>query len=469
MKKDMTQGNPVKLILAFTVPLLIGNLFQQFYNMADAFIVSQTVGVTAFSAIGSTLSLQFLILGLAIGLTAGLSVITAQRFGANDEAGMRRNLATSLIISSVLAVVLTVVTTTFTEDILRLMQTPEETFQYAYDYLHVMFTGIGAIVLFNLLSNLLRALGDSKTPLYFLIITSILNIVLDYTFILGFNMGIQGAAIATVTSQIVSSLLCLIFIWKKVPHLRIHKEDWALLDWPEFKEHLRIGLPYGFQYSIIAIGSVAITVTLNRLGATSVAAYTAAQKIDAVAILPLQSFGVAMSTYSAQNYGARKLNRIWYGVNQAVKMAVGYSITIGILLIIWGRQLSTLFLGADAPVEVLTMVQRYFWTNASLFSILAILFIYRHTLQGLGNSLAPTVAGVGELLARIVAATFLSIPLGFLGAAISNPLAWLGAFVPLVIAYRAEKRRLSGRARINLDDLEATVDPSIELRPQKVR
>lgn len=451
MKKDMTEGNPVKLIIGFMIPLLIGNLFQQFYNMADAFIVSRTVGVTAFSAIGSTLSLQFLILGLAIGITAGLAVITAQRFGRKDEAGLRRNLATSLIISVVVAAVLTLVTTTFTEEILTLMRTPEETYAYAYDYLNVLFRGIGAVILFNYLANLLRAIGDSKTPLYFLIITSLLNIVLDYVFILGFDMGIQGAALATVTSQITSSVLCLLYIWKKVPILRIYKEDWTFSA-AEFKEHLRIGLPYGFQYSIIAIGSVAITITLNQLGATAVASYTAAQKIDAVAVLPLQSFGVTMSTYAAQNYGARKLNRVWYGVNQAVKMSIVYSIFIGILLLLFGRNLATLFVGADAPAEVLRMVQLYFLTNVSFYSILAVLFIYRHTLQGLGNSLAPTVAGIGELIARIGAASFLSIPLGFLGATISNPLAWFAAFVPLVLAYRSTKRTLSGRAAVILEE-----------------
>lgn len=456
----MTQGNPVKLIIGFMIPLLIGNLFQQLYNMADAFIVSQTIGVTAFSAIGSTLSLQFLILGLAIGITAGLSVITAQRFGRKDEKSLRQNLATSLIISVTIAVVLTILTTTFTEEILTIMQTPEETYAYAYDYLNVLFRGIGAVIMFNYLANLLRAIGDSRTPLYFLIITSLLNIILDYTYILVFDLGIRGAALATVTAQITSSVLCLLYIWKKVPILRIHKEDWKLSA-AEFKEHLRIGLPYGFQYSIIAIGFVAITITLNQLGATAVAAYTAAQKIDAVAVLPLQSFGVTMSTYAAQNYGARKLNRVWYGVDKAVKMSVVYSIVIGILLMLWGRNLATLFVGADAPAEVLRMIQFYFLSNSTLYAVLSVLFIYRHTLQGLGNSLAPTVAGIGELLARIGAAAFLSIPLGFMGAAIANPLAWFAAFVPLVMAYRSTKRTLSGRMAITLEeddmsDLETT-------------
>lgn len=465
MKKDMTQGSPMKLILSFTVPLLIGNLFQQFYNMADSYIVSQTVGVEAFSAIGSTTSLQFLIIGLAIGLTAGLAVITAQRFGRKDEAALRKNLAASLIISIVIGVVLTLLTTTFTEEILTLMQTPEETFQYAYDYLNVIFWGIGATLMFNLLANLLRALGDSKTPLYFLILTSVLNIVLDYVFILSLEMGIRGASTATVISQIVSSLLCLFFIWKKVPLLRIHKEDWAI-DWAEIREHLRIGLPYGFQYSIIAIGSVAITVTLNRLGASAVAAFTAAQKVDTVAMLPLQSFGVTMSTYAAQNYGARKLNRIWYGVNQAIKLSVAYSVIIGVILLLWGRQLALLFVGADASPEVISMIQQFFVTNATLYVILSLLFIYRHTLQGLGNSLAPTVAGIGELAARAIAAIVLSIPFGFLGAALSNPLAWIAALVPLSIAYYSTRRSLSGRVPFSPETIEEVV-PELEL--QKVK
>ncbi|TLQ06899.1 MATE family efflux transporter [Marinilactibacillus psychrotolerans] len=465
MKKDMTTGSPMKLILSFTVPLLIGNLFQQFYNMADSYIVSQTVGVEAFSAIGSTTSLQFLIIGLAIGLTAGLSVITAQRFGRKDEEALRKNLAASVVISIVIAIILTLLTTTFTEEILTLMQTPEETYQYAYNYLNVIFWGIGATLLFNLLANLLRALGDSKTPLYFLILTSILNIILDYVLILYFDMGIRGASVATVISQIVSSILCLIFIWKKVPLLRIHKEDWTF-NWPEYKEHLRIGLPYGFQYSIIAIGAVAITVTLNKLGANAVAAFTAAQKIDTVAMLPLQSFGVTMSTYAAQNYGARKLNRIWYGVNQAIKLSLSYSIIIGIVLLIWGRQLALLFVGAGASAEVISMIQQFFLTNSTLYAILSLLFIYRHTLQGLGNSLAPTVAGIGELVARAGAATLLSIPFGFLGAALSNPLAWIAALIPLALAYYSTRRSLSGRVSNALEEIEA-ITP--ELKPQKVK
>lgn len=466
LKKDMTQGSPLKLILSFTVPLLIGNLFQQLYNMADAYIVSQTIGVNAFSAIGSTLSLQFLILGLAIGITAGLSVITAQRFGGKDEKALRKNLATGLIISLVIGVTLTVLTTTFTEEILTFMQTPDETYTYAYDYLNVLFRGIGAVILFNYLANILRAIGDSKTPLYFLIVTSILNVILDYVFILVFDLGIRGAALATITAQVTSSILTLWFIWKKVPLLRIHKEDWKL-DKAEFKEHLRIGLPYGFQYSIIAIGAVAITMRLNLLGASAVAAFTAAQKIDSIAVLPLQSFGVTMSTFAAQNYGARKLDRVWHGVNQALKMSIGYSLVIGLILLIWGRHFATLFVGADAPAEVLQMIQHYFLASSSLYAVLSVLFIYRHTLQGLGNSFAPTVAGVGELLARIVAAFFLSVHLGFTGIVIASPLAWFAALIPLVLAYRSTKRNLSAKYPLALDTEEgALLD---ELKPSSIK
>ena len=273
MGRDMTSGNPLKLIVLFSLPMLLGNVFQQFYSMADTFIVSQTLGMGALAAVGSVGSIMFLILGLAIGLTAGLTVITAQRFGKKDEKALRRSLGVSLIIVIAISIILTIAATLNTRNILELMQTPPEIIDDAYDYLVVIFAGIGATVMFNYLSNVLRAIGDSRTPLLFLIVTSVLNIILDYTFILGFNMNVAGAGYATVISQLIASILCLIYIKKRVRILRIKKSDWTR-EWAEYKEHLRIGLPYGFQYSIIAIGSVAIQITLNQSGALSVAAYT---------------------------------------------------------------------------------------------------------------------------------------------------------------------------------------------------
>lgn len=440
MGQDMTKGNPIQLIIQFTIPMLLGNVFQQFYSMADTYIVSQTIGVNAFSAVGSTGSITFFIIGLATGLTAGLSVITAQYFGKKDFVGLRRNLAISLMISLVVSVILTALATIYTHDILVFMKTPENLIDDAYAYLVVIFAGTGAAVLFNLLSNILRAIGDSKTPLLFLALTSVLNIVLDYLFILGFHTGVEGAGYATVLSQLVASLLCLVYIWKKVPILRIHREDWKA-NRKEVIHHLRISLPMGFQSSIIAIGSMSIQTTLNGLGSTAVAATTAAEKINGIATMPLQSFGVTMATYAAQNYGAGKLDRIWDGVKKITRLVLIYSFVMGAALVLIGRNLATVFVGT-ANEAILENVHIYFLTNASFYFLLALLFIYRYTLQGLGNSTSPTIAGVMELISRIIGATLLSQAFGFTGVAISGPLAWFGALIPLSYSYFTTKKKL---------------------------
>lgn len=441
MGKDMTSGNPLKLILFFTLPMLLGNIFQQFYSMADTFIVSQTLGMNALAAVGSTGSITFLILGLAIGLTAGLAVITAQRFGRKDEAALRSSLGVSLIIVAIASMILTILATANTREILILMQTPPEIIDQAHDYLVIIFAGTGATVLFNYLSNVLRAIGDSRTPLIFLIIASILNVVLDYLFILAFNMNVEGAGYATIISQIVSSILCLLYIKKRVPILRIHKEDWTL-KWSEYKEHLRIGLPFGFQYSIIAVGTIAVQITLNQLGALSVAAYTAASKIDQLLTMPLQTIGVTMSTYAAQNFGAGKFDRIRKGVRVALKLTISYSITIGIILWFNGRFLSSFFVDGNHEA-VLDLTDQFFKIQSPFYTFLALIFVLRLTLQGLGNSFAPTLAGAMELVARIFGAIILSKLFGFRGAIMSNPLAWISAVIPLVLSYYYTQRLLT--------------------------
>lgn len=441
MGQDMTKGSPLKLIIFFTLPMLLGNIFQQFYSMADTFIVSRTIGVDAFAAVGSTGSISNLIIGLAVGLTAGLSVLTAQRFGQKDFKAIRRNLAASVMISAVFTVVLTLFATLFTRPILEFMKTPANLVDDAYTYLIVIFAGIGASVFFNLLSNVLRAIGDSRTPLLFLAVTSIVNIALDYVFILGFNTGVAGAGYATVIAQLIASLLCLVYIWKKVPLLRIRKEDWKLSK-SEISEHLRLGLPMGFQSSIIAVGSIAIQITLNSLGSSAVAATTAAEKINGIATMPLNSFGVTMATYTAQNFGAGKLDRIWEGVNKTIKLVVGYSLVVGATMMLFGKKIATLYIGSGSS-EIFDMVQIYFLTNAAFYFLLALLFIYRYTLQGLGKSTAPTAAGVMELASRVIAAVILSRSLGYLGISLASPLAWFAALIPLMFSYYLLKRNMT--------------------------
>lgn len=432
MGRDMTSGNPLKLIVLFSLPMLLGNVFQQFYSMADTFIVSQTLGMDALAAVGSVGSIMFLILGLAIGLTAGLAVITAQRFGKKDELALRRSLGVSLIIVTIISIILTIAATLNTRNILELMQTPPEIIDDAYDYLVIIFAGIGATVMFNYLSNILRAIGDSRTPLLFLIVTSVLNVVLDYAFILGLNMNVAGAGYATVISQLIASILCLIYIKKRVRILRIKKSDWTT-DWLEYKEHLRIGLPYGFQYSIIAIGSVAIQITLNQLGALSVAAYTASIKIEQLLTMPLQTMGVAMSTFVAQNFGAGEFNRIKRGIKSGMSITLVYAAAIGVILLFFGRFLAGFFVeGSNA--EILDLADRFFTIQWPFYMLLALVLVLRPSIQGLGNSFVPTVAGVLELVARVIGALVLSEYFGFSGAVMSNPLAWFAATVPLVVS-----------------------------------
>lgn len=440
MTKDMTRGNPAKLILFFTIPLLLGNLFQQFYNMADTMIVGRTIGVNALAAVGATGSIMFLILGFAQGLTAGLAVITAQRFGAEDITGVRRSIAASLVISGGVTVVLTLVAVATARPILELMQTPPEILDDATRYITVIYWGIFASMLFNLLSNIIRALGDSRTPLIFLVIACLVNIVLDFAFILGLHMGVEGAAVATVISQALSGVLCIFYMLKKLSFLRFHPGDWKM-EWEILSPHLRVSLPMAFQSSIIAIGSIILQWALNQLGATAVASFTAAQKIDQLATQPLMSFGITMATYAAQNYGASNIPRIRVGVRQCTYMSVAASILGGLLTIWGGPFLVQLFVGQQP--EVISLAQIYLRINGATYFILALLFIYRYTLQGLGRSLVPTIAGIMELVMRTLAALALAAPLGFTGVSMANPIAWIGATVPLCIAYFLTIRRLS--------------------------
>lgn len=439
MAKDMTSGKPIKLIWNFTIPLLIGNLFQQLYNMADTFIVGRTIGVHALASVGSTGSIIFLILGFANGLTAGLAIPLAQRYGAKNYSGVKRSFYVSILISAVVAILLTILSMVFCRQILEIMQTPVEIIDGAYDYLMVIFAGIFSSMAFNLLSNIFRSIGDAKTPLYFLVIACIMNIILDVVFIAGFGMGVEGAGYATVLSQIFSALACIIYIWKKIPILRLNSKDFVA-ESSDVKEHVRISFPMAFQSSIIAIGAIIIQITLNQLGATAVAAYTAAQKIDQVAILPMMSFGVTMATFVAQNYGAKKYDRIWRGVRDCIKLSLTFAISVGIILNLFSPIFIRAFVGVGHE-EVVELGAIYFITNGTMYSLLSLLFIYRYTLQGVGKTFTPTVAGIMELFMRAFAAVVLSNLYGYTGATMANPLAWLGSLIPLMIAYYLFKNK----------------------------
>ena len=431
MAKNMTVGSPARQILLFSIPLLVGNLFQQFYNMADAFIVGRTLGANALAAVGCTNGLNFMILGIATGATAGMAIATAQHFGSQDEEAVKRSFAVSIMISMILTIILTLFGLLGTRWMLKLLQTPAEIYDDAYRYFIVIMGGTVSCMLFNLTSNVMRAVGDSLIPLVFLIIACVLNIILDYFFILALGMGTEGAGLATVLAQFLSGFLCVLYIRKKVPILRIGRRHFrcTAADW---RRHLQLGLPMGFQSSIIALGMVVVQFALNTLGTTEIAAYTAAMKLDNLGILPLMSFGIAMATYVGQNYGANKMHRIRQGIVQCCIISIVFSVGIGIIDICFGDTMSALFLTNDD--KAIALSHEYLIINGICYPILGLLFVFRYSLQGLGHSFVPTVAGIGELVMRSLAAIFLTAHIGYTGTCIANPLAWIGSLLPLSIA-----------------------------------
>lgn len=439
MTKNLTVGNPALLIFSFAVPLLVGNLFQQFYNMADAFIVGQTLGMEALASVGCTGSINFLILGFMMGLTQGASIVTAQRFGASDARGVGRSFAVSAMLGVAVTAGLMGVSITSARPLLILLRTDPKIIDAAYSYIVMIYWGMPATLLFNLCSNMMRAVGDSVTPLIFLVIACIINIVLDYVFIRGFHTGVEGAAYATIIAQVIAGLLCIPVIIRKLPILRFTKEDFKP-NTKELWEHFRVAMPMGFQMSIIAIGIVSVTFALNGLGIVAVAAFTAGQKIDMLAGMPLSSFGAAMTTFTAQNYGARKFDRIRKGVMQCCMMSCSFGIVMGVIFFLGGNHFAAVFL-REAP-EAIQLAHTYLKVTGCFYILLACLFIFRQSLQGLGDSLVPTIAGIMELGMRTFAAIILSRYFGFIGLCFASPLAFLGACIPLTIAIVLTLKRL---------------------------
>lgn len=440
MTKDMTTGNPVKLILFFSIPLLIGNVFQQFYSMVDTIIVGRYVEVQALAAVGVTGSLSFLILGFTFGLTGGFSVIIAQRFGANDEDGLRKSVATSTILSIISTIIITLASMLSAKPVLSLMNTPDDIINDATIYIIIIYAGTCATVFYNMIAGILRSLGDSKTPLYFLILSSILNIILDLFFILNFNMGVRGAAYATVITQGISGILCLIYALKKYPILRLKKEDW-IWDKNFALKHLNVGIPMALQFSITATGVMVLQTALNAFGSTVIAAYTAASKVEQIVTQPGISFGTTMATYCGQNLGAGKYDRIKEGVKKGSIITIMVSIIAAVVLFVFGKSLSTLFISSD-QIEALNYSKQYLNTVAAFLPILGMLFIYRNSLQGIGDAFIPMMAGVAELVARVIVAFTLPAFIGYIGICLASPFAWIGATIPMAIKYRILIKRM---------------------------
>ena len=433
LQKDMTTGQPGKVILNFTVPIFIGNVFQQFYNMADTVIVGKFVGTKALAAVGSTGTIMFLILGFVLGMTAGFTVLTAQKFGAGDMKAMRQTVGNAAVLSVIMSVVLTVVSMTGMKTLLRFMHTPEDIFADAYAYIMIICAGIFAQMLYNMLASVLRALGNSKVPLYFLVLAALLNIVLDMVFIIAFRLGAAGAAYATVFSQGISGVLCLIYIRKKVPILHLEKEDWKLKG-NLVKNQLMVGFPMGLQYSITALGTMMVQTSLNLLGSLQVAAFTAASKIEQIVTQAYVAMGTTMATYCAQNMGAGKVLRIRQGFQAATIMGSIYAVVTGAVVMTVGKYMTSLFLSEDVTV-IMGLVDIYLKCVAVFFIPLAIVNIYRNGIQGMGYGLLPMMAGVAELAGRGLMAVAAADRKSYVGVCLANPAAWILAGVLLIVMY----------------------------------
>ena len=435
--KDLTRGRPLGLVLSFMLPLLFGLLFQQFYSMVDTVVVGKFLGVEALAGVGSTGSVNFLVLGLCNGVCAGFAIPVAQKFGQRDDEGLRRFVGNMIWLTALIALVVTAVTMGMCRRILARMQTPQETFRYAFDYIFIIFLGIPATMLYNLLSGIIRSLGDSKTPLLFLILSSLLNVALDVLFIVSFHMGVAGAAWATLLSQLISGLLCLGYISKKFPLLRLSREDLRLR-----REYVRrllaMGLPMGLQYSITAIGSILLQTAVNGLGAVAMAAVTAGSKVNLLCCCAFDAVGTTAATFAGQNLGAGKPERVHQGVLACTLLGVIYSLGILVAAWLWGDIPIRLFLDskdAATAAAIVPMSRRFLLTCIAFYVPLLFVNLLRFTIQGLGFSQLAVVAGVFEMVARGVFGLCLVPWLGFNAICFANPAAWVMADIFLFPAY----------------------------------
>lgn len=438
--REMTSGPSLPLILNFTFPLLLGNLLQQTYSLVDAAIVGRFLGIDALASVGASTSVVFLILGFCNGCCGGFSIPVAQKFGARDYVTMRRYVSVSLKLAAMMSIVVAVVTSLLCGFILRTMQTPENIFEGAYIYLLITFIGVPCTFFYNLLSCIIRALGDSKTPFWFLLLSTALNIVLDLFFILSLGWGVAGAGIATVFSQGFSAVLCYVYMYRKFDILKTEPSD-RIFRKNLARQLLSIGVPMGLQFSITAIGSIMLQSANNALGTACVAAFTAAMRIKMFVMCPLDALGMAMATYSGQNYGAGKPERIWMGIKSASLMMVVYSVAIAIVM--WGLadKFALLFISPD-ETEIMKDTVLFLHINTSFFILLGLLSILRYGIQGVGYTRLSMFSGVAEMVARVLVSLILVPALSFLGVCLGDPTAWLFANLFLVPAFIYVYRKL---------------------------
>lgn len=446
MLKNMTEGAPLKLILPFMVPLLIGNIFQQMYNIADVIIVGRTIGMEALAAVGAVSPLFMLTLTITIGLSNGFTVVTGQRYGAGDLDGMRRSICTCTFLSAVAVMLIMALMHLIVDPVMVLMNIPAELMADSKAYTMIIIDGLAAMMGYNLISAIQRSLGDSKTPLYFLILASIVNIILALVFILYFGWGVPGSAFALVLAQALSAILCVAYVNKYFPQMHIRRSDLRLTG-PEVWVHLRMGLPMAVQFSVLGLSIMILQSVCNKFGAMQIAGFTASMRVEQLAVQPMVSFGIAMAVFTAQNFGARRFDRIKEGVRSCSLLSLGFSVFAAVVMFTFGEEIIGVFLENPAR-EVMDTAHLYITCSVPFYFFFSQVFIYRSACQGMGIGLIPMLAGSIELVMRSVAAIYLSTIYGFLGICIASPIAWTCCSIFVFFSYHYFRRILAKKSQL---------------------
>lgn len=430
---DMTIGNPTKLIIRFMIPMCLGNIFQQFYNIVDSIVAGQFIGVTALAAIGSTGSLMFFVTGWLSGLSSGFAILVSQWFGARQYDRMRHYVAMSVYLAGGCALLMTAAFLLLNEPILRLMNYSPDIMPDVKAYMAIIYAGLIVTAAYNSLAAFLRALGDSRSPLYFLIISAVINVVLDIVFIVTLGMGVEGCAYATVIAQAISALLCFGYILKKFPILHLKKADFKI-SIRSLWHLLALGIPMGLQFSITAIGTIIVQGAVNVYGEVYMAGFSAAGKLQNMIVTVFTAFGATIATYVGQNRGAGKMDRVRQGVRRTQVMIFAWSVITMIVLYFFGKYMTWLFI-SPSETDVINVAVLYFHTVFWCYPFLGSIFLYRNTLQGMGYGMVPMLGGIFELAARSVIVMFVAGRTSFMGVCLADPAAWIAALIPLVPYY----------------------------------
>ena len=429
--KDLTTGKPWKLILTFALPIAIGNIFQLCYSFADVWIVGNILGNNALAAVGSTSTLNDLIIGFLIGLTNGFAVITAQKFGARNEPDLRRSVAHTIMLGTAISLLLTIFSVAFLTPILNALNIPPEHFDNARAYAKVILLGMTASMVYNVCASVLRAIGDAVTPLIFLVFSAFLNVGLDYVMIAKTTLGVSGAAYATVISQTISAILCVIYMFVRYPLLRLKKEDF-IFSTEMTRSLLTCGISMGLMASLVSFGTVSLQSAINTFGTNIIVAHTAARKLTSFFMMPFAVFGMTMSAYCAQNYGAEKYSRIRKGVFTTVLYAWGWCVCLFIMIYTAAPAMLKLITSTEVP-EIIDTADLYLRVNCILYFVTAVISVFRNSLQGIGDHRTPIISSGIELIGKVAIVIFFAPKIGYWAIILSEPIVWVLMVIPLIV------------------------------------